>query len=124
VNSRLTTLRPSISTLAPRVGSIPGDERSVDQVRLYNAPWRGWYKLKRWAVLRLEVFVRDEYRCQRTGVLCAGKHPAPDSPVANHKIPHRGDPVLFWDPNNIETVTKAVHDSIIQSEERAGAGEM
>jgi hypothetical protein len=38
--------------------------------------------------------------------------------VANHKIPHRGDPVLFWDINNIETVTKAVHDSLIQSEER------
>lgn len=63
--------------------------------------------------------MRDNYTCQRTGVLCVGKHPAPDSPVANHRVPHRGDPVLFWDPDNIETVSKEVHDSLIQAEERA-----
>lgn len=48
-----------------------------------------------------------------------GQHPAPDSPVANHKIAHRGDETLFWDENNVETVTKAVHDSVIQAEEQA-----
>nr|WP_246472896.1 HNH endonuclease [Pelagibacterium limicola] len=80
---------------------------------------RGWYKSERWAQLRRAVFVRDGYRCQRTGELCIGKHPAPNSPVANHKVPHRGDPKLFWDINNIETVSKAIHDGIIQAEERA-----
>jgi 5-methylcytosine-specific restriction protein A len=65
------------------------------------------------------VFVRDGYVCQRTGVLCAGKYPAPNSPVANHKKPHRGDLALFWDEDNVETVSKAVHDSVIQAEEQA-----
>lgn len=69
--------------------------------------------------MKAQVHIRDNYTCQRTGQLCAGKYPAPDSPVANHKRPHRGNPALFWDENNIETVTKAVHDSAIQAEEQA-----
>ena len=82
-------------------------------------PWKNWYKTKRWLDLRDQVFLRDHYKCQRSGVLCAGKHPTENSPVANHKQPHRGNPALFWDINNIETVTKKVHDSIIQTEEQA-----
>lgn len=82
-------------------------------------PWKAWYRTSRWRALRLEVFARDGYRCQRSGVMCVGAHPAPNSPVANHKRPHRGDERLFWDPDNLETVSKAVHDSIIQAEEQA-----
>lgn len=84
-----------------------------------SPPWKAWYKTKRWLDLRERVFLRDLYRCQRSGVLCRGKHPAPNSPVANHKRAHRGDPKLFWDEDNVETVSKAVHDSIIQTEEQA-----
>ena len=104
----------------PRLGRpgnrlrTPNDEAVRDRVNV----WRGWYKTRRWRELRKAVFLRDHYRCQRSGVLCGGRHPAPDSPVANHKIPHRGDPALFWDIDNIETVSKLVHDGIIQSEER------
>jgi len=83
------------------------------------APWRKWYNTARWERLRQQVFVRDGYVCQRSGVLCVGKHPAPNSPVANHKVPHKGDPKLFWDIDNLETVAKEVHDGLIQSEERA-----
>jgi 5-methylcytosine-specific restriction endonuclease McrA len=64
------------------------------------------------------VLVRDLFTCQRTGQLCTGKGHAPDAPVVNHKRPHRGDPALFWSIENLETVTKAVHDGLIQSEER------
>ena len=82
-------------------------------------PWRAWYKTARWARLRQAVLVRDAYTCQRSGVLCIGRHPAPNSPVVNHKRPHRGDERLFWSPDNLETVSKAVHDSDIQREEQA-----
>lgn len=84
-----------------------------------SAPWKAWYKTARWERLRQLVFLRDLYKCQRSGELCIGKHPAPNSPVANHKRPHRGDPVLFWDPDNVETVSKQIHDGIIQAEEQA-----
>jgi 5-methylcytosine-specific restriction endonuclease McrA len=84
-----------------------------------NLPWKRWYKTARWAKLRQQVFMRDLYTCQRSGLICSGEHPAPDSPVANHKVAHRGNPDLFWDIDNIETVSKEVHDGLIQAEEQA-----
>jgi 5-methylcytosine-specific restriction protein A len=116
---KLKSLRSGIAPLAPRVGFIPGDEKAQDKSRNNAAPWRAWYRTERWRRLRQQAFVRDHYRCQRTGELCAGRYPAPNSPVANHKTPHRGNPDLFWDIDNIETVTKAVHDGLIQSDEQA-----
>lgn len=85
--------------------------------------WKSWYKTARWRALRQQRLLIDNYTCQRTGRLCGGKYPAPDSPVVNHKAPHRGSELLFWDINNLETVTKEVHDSQIQKEEQASLGE-
>jgi len=111
-----------IKTLKPRLKPMGQRIRSTREIRdtrySADATVRSWYKSERWQELRRQVFARDLYTCQRSGELCIGKHPAPNSPVANHKIPHHGDPELFWDIDNIETVTKAVHDSLIQSEER------
>lgn len=87
--------------------------------RMHVPPWKAWYKLKRWQQLKLQVHLRDAYVCQRTGVLCDGVYPAPNSPVADHIRPHRGDPVLFWDPDNVHTVSKAYHDSEKQKQEQA-----
>ena len=84
----------------------------------HSAPWKAWYKTARWRRLREQVLIRDAYTCQRTGQVCGGKHPAPDSPVVNHKRPHRGDERLFWDIENLEVVAKSVHDSAIQAEEQ------
>lgn len=83
------------------------------------APWRKWYRTKRWADLKLRVHVRDNFICQKTGVLCCGKHPEPNSPVAHHADEHRGDETKFWDEANIITVTKAWHDSEAQKAEQA-----
>jgi len=113
-------LGPLVRPMTPLIGVAAGDAKGQDHARAGRAPWRAWYKTKRWERLRLQVFVRDSYTCQRTGEMCLGKHPEPNSPVANHRVPHRGNAELFWDPGNIETVTKAVHDGMIQSEERAG----
>jgi 5-methylcytosine-specific restriction endonuclease McrA len=115
---KLRTLKPNVAALAPRLGFPPGDEKARDRQRRVHQPWRQWYNSTRWEKLREAAFVRDGYTCRRSGVLCIGTSPAPDSPVANHKIPHHGDPKLFWDINNIETVSKAVHDGLIQREEQ------
>lgn len=80
--------------------------------------WEKWYHSERWRKLRIWVLARDKYVCQRTGTLCTGKGNAWNAPVVNHKKPHRGNPDLFWDPNNLETVTKQVHDGPIQRAEK------
>lgn len=82
-------------------------------------PWRAWYKTARWQKLRLEVLKRDGFKCQATGVALIGKYPAHNSPVADHKTPHRGDPDLFWDINNIQAVSKEYHDGEKQRLEHA-----
>ncbi|RYG87376.1 MAG: HNH endonuclease [Alphaproteobacteria bacterium] len=64
------------------------------------------------------MLIRDNYTCQRTFRLCSGRPGEPDSAVVNHIVPHRGNEALFWDPANLQTVTKQVHDSLIQAEEQ------
>lgn len=119
---------PRLSAIRPRlqeIGNRPRSKtraRSPDQCRDDDQPWRAWYKTAEWRRLRLLVFERDLFTCKRTGVFLSGKHPAPNSPVANHKTPHHGDWNLFWDIDNIETVSKAVHDSDIQKQEKASLG--
>lgn len=116
--ARLTSLPSRLTAPGHRIGRAPtqteGPKRHRD-----SAPWRAWYKLARWRRLRQEVLTRDNYTCQRTGIICGGKSPAPDSPVVNHKKAHRGNEALFWSIDNLEVVSKAVHDSEIQSEEQA-----
>ena len=116
---RLKNLKPAVRSLAPRLGPAPGDVKAQDRERNERNKARVLYASPAWKALRLATFVRDGYVCQRSGVLCVGKYPAPNSPVANHRRPHRGDPRLFFDPDNVETVSKAVHDSDVQAEEQA-----
>lgn len=59
-------------------------------------------------------------RCCKTGVILTGKYPAADSPVVDHITPHRGDLALFWDEENLQTVSKAYHDKVKQSIEKRG----
>lgn len=116
---KLKTIKPLISTMKPMVATSRGEGK--DRRSFEAEEWRAWYKTYRWQQLRLRVFARDNYTCQRTGIVLSGKHPAPNSPVANHRIPHKGNPALFWDIDNLETVAKSVHDSQVQKEERAMA---
>jgi 5-methylcytosine-specific restriction endonuclease McrA len=115
---KLKALRPRIGALAPRIGYASGDEQARTKHRDATVNWRAWYKTTRWQKLRQAVLVRDNYRCQKTGVLLMGRHPAPNSPVVDHVKAHRGDPELFWDERNLMAVSKAYHDSVKQAEER------
>ena len=82
--------------------------------------WKKWYSTKQWRELRRAVFKRDGLVCQATGALCVGKYPAHNSPVADHIRPHRGRRDLFFDIENVQTVTKAYHDSEKQKLEATG----
>ncbi|MGI3169996.1 HNH endonuclease [Pseudooceanicola sp. C21-150M6] len=79
-----------------------------------------WYKTARWSRLRTAILKRDGWTCQQTGVLLVGKYPAPNSPVIDHRKPHRWDPDLFWDEANLQAVSKEWHDGQKQSLEKRG----
>jgi 5-methylcytosine-specific restriction enzyme A len=38
--------------------------------------------------------------------------------VVDHRIPHRGDPILFWDPSNWQALAKRCHDRKTLLEQR------
>ena len=108
--------------MPPRLGRAPGDEKARLREREINTPNRKWYHSERWKQMRRDVLKRDDYTCQQTGAVCLGKHPAPNSPVVDHIKPHHWDEQLFWDIDNLQTVTKAYHDSEKQKQERAQPG--
>lgn len=111
--------------LPPRIGGaihrIAGRAPTTDELRADSAH-RKLYKDPRWKPLRLEVLRKAGWRCEQTGVLLIGKAPAPNSPVVDHKRPHRGDETLFFDPDNLQAVSKAWHDSEKQKQERRPPG--
>lgn len=112
-----------LKTLQGRVGAVPSKLGYVSAAagadRDRTVDWRKWYRTARWKRLRADVFARDGYICQHTGERLIGKPPAANSPIAHHKTPHRGDPALFWDIDNLETVSKRWHDTVAQADERA-----
>jgi 5-methylcytosine-specific restriction protein A len=112
---RLVNLRPRLGRLAPRLKRHT-DVEGHSQVA---EPWRKWHSTARWRELRLEVLLRDDYTC-RCG--CNGTHPNRSQLVADHIVPHRGDPDLFWDPDNLQTLLKTCHDRWKQRLERRGRG--
>jgi len=95
--------------------------RDRDRLRRKNEPWRRWYNLKRWKVLRLEILARDGWTCQQTGALLTGTPNRAHSAVVDHVEPHRGDPVRFWNPANLQAVAKCWHDSEKQRREKEAA---
>ena len=94
--------------------------RPVDVEGHGSEPWRNWYKLARWKRLRIATFVRDLFTCQMPG--CGHVEGNTALLVCDHKIPHRGDERLFWDPLNVQTLCKPCHDSRKQAAERATKG--
>jgi len=117
---RLTVARSRLGAVKPRLGSEPQSEAERARSRDRAQVWRAWYKTARWQKLRRVVLKRDGYTCQQTGALLMGTYPADDSAVVDHKVPHRGDPALFWDIENLQAVSKGYHDSTKQSLERRG----
>lgn len=125
-----------LKSAPPRIGAAPvriapsvdGTEAARHRRRDAEQPWRAWYKTARWQRLKREVHARDGYVCQRTGTLCIGRYPAGNSPVGDHKVSpadvwrETGDldavAACFWDPDNVETVSKDFHDGARQSEQR------
>ena len=114
---RLSTVPGRLALATPRLARRSGE---AERLRERNAARPNWYSTARWQSLRLEALHRDGWQCRRTGAMLVGRYPAPTSPAVDHIEPHRWDPDLFWDLDNLQSVTKAWHDGEKQRREAAG----
>lgn len=90
-------------------------EREYDQRRARETETRREYKTARWQRKRAAQ-LQEQPLCER----CLAQGLIVPATVANHKIPHRGDIVLFWE-GELESTCDPCHNSVIQTEERAAA---
>ena len=76
-----------------------------------NRPWRGWYKLAAWEARRQALFA-----VQPLCVMCLTQEEVTIADTADHIVPHRGDPDLFWH-GELQPLCAACHSRHKQREE-------
>lgn len=114
--AKLKVLPSRLSSLPPVLSYMDVPARSSGASRAFFSPWRRWYSSTRWRALRMKILTRDLFACQMCKRIVADTSKL----VADHKKPHRGDEVLFWDENNLQALCKPCHDKAKQRSERAG----
>ena len=72
--------------------------------RGYDARWRK----------ERELYLAAHPLCER----CKEKGKYTKATIVDHIIPHRGDPELFWDPNNWQALCKPCHDKKTWNEDK------
>lgn len=82
--------------------------------------YRPLYKTARWQRLRLEVIARDGGRCRTCGILCRMGERSGRTATVDHVVPHKGDPVLFFDPENLQLLCGVCHSGQKQRVEKSG----
>ncbi|PZX19807.1 hypothetical protein LX81_00270 [Palleronia aestuarii] len=120
--ARLKQSAPRLGQSATRLRRAPSPTSEAERLAERNRIRPNWYGTARWQKLRWAALVRDGFVCRQTGVALLGTYPASDSPAVDHIDPHHWDPVLFWDIENLQSVTKAWHDGEKQRREKGAAG--
>lgn len=71
----------------------------------------------RWQRARAAFLRRPENVCC---CYCEAEGRTTLATVVDHRIPHRGDPALFWDEGNWQAMCKPHHDGAKKAEETSG----
>lgn len=77
-------------------------------------PFRSWYKTARWVKMRARQLKKNpfcsDYFGDHGGSLVVAN-------TADHIIPHKGDEVLFWDEDNLQSMCRTCHNKKTVKEE-------
>ena len=97
---------------------VPALRRSFLTMTLRSAEaevYRKLYNDNQWKRLRKAKLQRNPVceRCLKTGHVS-------QATVVHHRVAHKGDRILFYDINNLESLCKPHHDGDAQSEEHTG----
>lgn len=84
-----------------------------------NQDVRRWYRLARW---RHPVWGRRAVALRRHPfcVDCGNRGRVRPSTEVDHVIPHRGDPRLFWDEDNLQGLCHECHGAKTVAEQQRG----
>lgn len=108
----------ALKRLQDRVGTLAPSVRRLETAPDAGRPWRNWYNLARWARLRMACLRAARFTCAMCGRIEADTSKL----VADHVVPHRGDPDLFWDMTNLQCLCWGCHSRDKQAAEAAGRG--
>lgn len=89
-----------------------------DRRRRQAKPSRRWYSTGAWQARRADQLAREpncRMHWEREGAIVPAK-------VADHVVPHRENPTLFWH-GDLQSLCTACHSSVKQREERRGVGQ-
>ena len=81
-----------------------------------HGPYANLYSHRAWRKLRLE-HLYYEPACR----ICAERGYDEPAAIVDHIVPHRGDPKLMWDTDNLQSLCKRCHDIKTWSEVLAGS---
>lgn len=98
-----------------RPNDVRQRNREHDARRRTAQSWRRLYSTARWLTLR-EAQLNLHPLCKR----CVDRGKVVEATVAHHKVAHKGNPELFFDPNNLASSCKPCHDIDEQRIERGG----
>ena len=122
--ARLPTLKPLLTAPRPKL-QAPKDEAGRSRFRDANTPGRGMMRSRKWrgddngvGGLRWHILKRDLFTCR----MCGAVHADTRGLEADHIVPHKGDPALFWDRDNLWCVCGSCHATVCQRIEARNAG--
>lgn len=78
-------------------------------------PWSRLYSTARWKRLRARQLASEPLCC-----MCGELGRVTEATVADHKVPHKGDEVLFFNARNLQSLCKTHHDSSKAKQEARG----
>jgi len=87
----------------PEMASYKGRCRAharVQERSRYNTDTRKWYYTEAWKVLR-QIVLNEQPICVECNLMA--------STEVDHKVPHRGNAILFWDRDNLQGMCATCH---------------
>lgn len=116
---RMTTLRPTLAAPKDEAGRSRY-RRDAKGHKLYSSRrWRGSDAKRGRDGLRWQVLLDAMFTCAMCGRIVSD----PSMLVADHIVPHKGDPELFFDRGNLWAVDRECHDTTCQEIEARHDGQ-